>query len=146
MILDAEEAFYMKPDARLLMLSPADETPAVPSDVQPDELDIAIAIDRVEHATTLQVRRVRSKWAGLRPFVGDRSPVVGYDPLQPGFFWLAALGGYGIQTAPALSILAASLVLERSVSAEIAPFEICRDEMSPTRFLLEAPADRRAHR
>ena len=146
MILDAEEAFYMKPDARLLMLSPADETPAVPSDVQPDELDIAIAIDRVEHATTLQVRRVRSKWAGLRSFVGDRSPVVGYDPLQPGFFWLAALGGYGIQTAPALSILAASLVLERSVSAEIAPFEICRDEMSPTRFLLEAPADRRAHR
>ena len=138
----------MKPDAGLLLLSPADETPAVPSDVQADELDIAIAIDRVESATTMQVRRIRSKWAGLRSFAGDRSPVVGYDPLQPGFFWLAALGGYGIQTAPALSALAANLVLERSVSVDIAPFEICRDELSPTRFLLQAPSstDRRAHR
>ncbi|MGA9796277.1 MAG: FAD-binding oxidoreductase [Rhizomicrobium sp.] len=134
MILDAEERFYMKPDAGLLLLSPADETPAIPSDVQPDELDIAIAIDRVESATTLQVRRVRSKWAGLRSFVGDRSPVVGYDPLQPGFFWLAALGGYGIQTAPAVSALAADLVLERSVSVDFASFEICRDHVSPMRF------------
>ncbi len=150
MILDAEEQFYMKPDAGLLLLSPADETPTIPSDVQPDELDIAIAVDRVESATTLQVRRVRSKWAGLRSFVSDRSPVVGYDPLQPGFFWLAALGGYGIQTAPALSALAASLVLERSPNVDIAPSEIRRDELSPTRFLLEAshssPIDRRAHR
>ena len=106
MLMDVDETFYLKPDAGQLLLSPADETPSVPCDAQPDELDIAMAVDRLEQATTLEVKRVRRKWAGLRSFVRDRSPVVGYDPSQPGFFWMAALGGYGIQTAPALSALA----------------------------------------
>ncbi|MBS0362787.1 MAG: FAD-binding oxidoreductase, partial [Proteobacteria bacterium] len=111
MLKDAGEQYYLKPDAGRLLLSPCDEEPAPPGDVQADEMTIAIAVDRIEQATTLQVRRVSHRWAGLRSFVADRSPVVGFDPLQPGFFWLAALGGYGIQTAPALSRLAAQVAL-----------------------------------
>lgn len=113
-IVDVEEQFYMKPDAGLLLFSPADETPVAPCDVQPEDLDVAIAVDRLQCETTLEVRRIRRKWAGLRSFVLDRSPVIGYDRLQPGFFWVAALGGYGIQTAPALSALAAALALHRA--------------------------------
>jgi D-arginine dehydrogenase len=124
LVTDIADQFYLKPDAGLLMLSPCDETPAVPCDAQPDEMDVAVAVDRLERATTLEVRQIKRKWAGLRSFVRDRSPVVGYDPLQPGFFWLAALGGYGIQTAPALSALAAGLVLGREVGGALAHFDI----------------------
>lgn len=113
-IVDVEEQFYVKPDAGLLLFSPADETPVAPCDAQPEDLDVAIAVDRLQCETTLEVRRIRRKWAGLRSFVVDRSPVIGYDCLQPAFFWVAALGGYGIQTAPALSALAAALVLHRA--------------------------------
>jgi len=118
MLLNVDEEFYLKPDAGLLLLSPADETETAPCDAQADELDIAIAVDRLERATTLQVRRIASRWAGLRSFVADRSPVVGYDPLRPGFFWLAALGGYGIQTAPALSRIAANTLLQGSAEGD----------------------------
>lgn len=110
-VIDIGEQFYFKPDAGLLLLSPADETPTEPCDAQPDEWDIAVAVDRVQQAANLDVRRVRRSWAGLRTFVKDRSPVVGFDPAATGFFWLAGQGGYGIQTAPALSRLAAALVL-----------------------------------
>jgi D-arginine dehydrogenase len=134
MLLDVEEQFYLKPDAGLLLLSPCDETPTPPCDVQPEDEDVAIAVDRLERATTLEVRHVRRKWAGLRSFVGDRSPVVGYDPLQPGFFWLAALGGYGIQTAPALGALSAALVLGQEVSGELASFDIDPSVMTPARL------------
>jgi D-arginine dehydrogenase len=119
MIVDVEETFYAKPDAGLLLVSPADETPSAPCDAAPEELDVAVAIDRLKSATTLEVRRVRSRWAGLRSFVADRSPVVGFDPARPGFFWLAALGGYGIQTAPALSRAAARLALGRRIDSDI---------------------------
>lgn len=118
MLLNVEEEFYLKPDAGMLLLSPADETEVTACDAQADELDIAIAIDRLEKATTLTVRRVSSRWAGLRSFVADRSPVVGFDPQQPDFFWLAALGGYGIQTAPALSRIAADVVLNGTSQSE----------------------------
>jgi len=110
MTIDIDEQFYFKPDAGLLLLSPADETAVDACDAQPEEIDVAVAIDRVERATTLTVRRVRAKWAGLRSFVADRRPVVGFDPVLPGFFWLAGQGGYGIQTAPAMGRLAAALV------------------------------------
>jgi D-arginine dehydrogenase len=134
MLLDVEEQFYLKPDAGLLLLSPADETLSAACDAQPEELDIAIAIDRLQHFTTLEVQRVRSRWAGLRSFVKDRSPVVGYDPHQPGFFWLAALGGYGIQTAPALSAFAAALVLDRPVAGALGAFDLRPAEMAPVRL------------
>lgn len=113
--IDADEKFYFKPDAQQLLVSPANEDPMQPHDVQPDEMDIAIAVDRVESATTLQIRRIGRKWAGLRSFVDDRVMAAGYDDAAPGFFWLAGQGGYGIQTAPALSQLAAALILKRDL-------------------------------
>lgn len=109
-VIDADEAFYFKPEAGMLLLSPADETPTPPCDAQPEDLDVALAIDRIQRATTLEIQIVRRKWAGLRSFVADRSPVIGFDPLASGFFWLAGQGGYGIQTAPAAASLAASLI------------------------------------
>jgi D-arginine dehydrogenase len=134
MLLDVDEQFYLKPDAGKLLLSPADETPAEPGDAQPDEVDVAVAVDRLEQATTLTVMRVVRKWAGLRSFVADRTPVVGYDGRQSGFFWLAALGGYGIQTAPALSRLAAALILKRPVDEHLLSFGLDPQVLSPSRL------------
>jgi D-arginine dehydrogenase len=108
--IDIEEAYYFKPDAGLLLISPADETPVEPCDAHPEELDVATAIDRVERATLMAIKRVRRSWAGLRSFAPDRSPVIGFDGNAPGFFWLAGQGGYGIQTAPAAARLAAALI------------------------------------
>jgi D-arginine dehydrogenase len=135
---DVEEHFYFKPDAGLLLLSPCDESAVAPGDVQPDELDIAVAIDRVEKATTLSVRHVRRKWAGLRNFVADREPAVGYDAGVEGFFWLAGQGGYGLQTAPALSRLAAAMVQHTDpAEAELAALA---GVLSPQRSSLERKA------
>jgi D-arginine dehydrogenase len=145
MVIDADEQFYFKPDAGLLLLSPADETPMDPCDVQPDEWDVAVAIDRVEAATTLKVRRVKHKWAGLRSFVPDRAPVAGYDPDTPGFFWLAGQGGYGIQTAPALSRTAAALILGQPIPADIAVHGVVAADLSPARLRPPAEIAREAH-
>ena len=113
MLLDAEEQFYMKPDAGKLLVSPADATPSTPCDVQPEELDIAIGVDRVQQACDLPVRRIERSWAGLRSFVADGVPVAGHAPDAPGFFWLAGQGGYGIHTAPGMARVAACLVQGR---------------------------------
>jgi D-arginine dehydrogenase len=118
-VLAADEAFYFKPAAGRLLATPADETPSEPCDAQPEELDIAVCVDRLERATLISVRRVLSSWAGLRTFAGDRTPVVGYDPRCAAFFWLAGQGGYGIQTAPALSEVAAALALREPVPAHV---------------------------
>lgn len=134
MTIDIDETFYFKPDAGLLLLSPADETPVDACDAQPEEIDVALAIDRVEQATTLKVRRVRAKWAGLRSFVEDRGPVVGFDPGLPGFFWLAGQGGYGIQTAPAMGRLAASLVRGRDVPADLLDCGLDVTQVAPERL------------
>jgi D-arginine dehydrogenase len=120
LIIDVDEQFYFRAESGGVLISPADETPSVPCDAQPEELDVAIAIDRFTAASTLEVRSVRSKWAGLRSFVADRNPVVGFDPGNPHFFWLAAQGGYGIQTAPALAELAAALLQRGSIPARLA--------------------------
>jgi D-arginine dehydrogenase len=134
MLLDVDEQFYLKPDAGKLLLSPADETPSDPCDAQPDEIDLAVAVDRLEAATTINVRRIVRKWAGLRSFVADRTPVVGYDGKQSTFFWLAALGGYGIQTAPALSRLAAALVLRRPLDEQLLACGVDPGKLAPARF------------
>jgi D-arginine dehydrogenase len=110
MVLDVTETFYIKPESGRLLLSPYDATPVAPGDARPDDLDVATAIDRVNAATTLEVRHVQRAWAGLRSAVSDDTPVIGEDPDTAGFFWLAALSGYGIQTAPAAGRLAAALV------------------------------------
>ncbi len=111
LVIDAAESWYFKPDAGRLLISPADETNCAPCDAQPEDLDVAIAADRIETATTLQIRRARHRWAGLRTFAPDRTPVCGFDRRAEGFFWLAGQGGYGIQTSPALARLTAQLVL-----------------------------------
>ncbi|WCM86623.1 NAD(P)/FAD-dependent oxidoreductase [Acidovorax sp. NCPPB 3576] len=112
MVTDLADTFYFKPEAGRLLVSPSDETPMPPCDVQPEEWDVAVAVDRLQQATTLAVRRVAHRWAGLRSFVADGSPVLGAAGDAPGFVWAAALGGYGIQIAPAVGQAVAALVLE----------------------------------
>ena len=131
---DIDEQFYFKPDAGSLFLSPADETPCEPTDAQPEEWDLAAAVDRIERATTLEVRRLKARWAGLRTFAPDRTPVVGYSAQVPGFFWLAGQGGYGIQTAPALSRAAAALVLGLALPDEVTAEGLEPSAMSPQRL------------
>ena len=130
-VVDAAETGYFKPEAGKLLVSPADETPVPACDVQPEDIDIAIAIERLHQRTTIAVRRVERKWAGLRSFVADKTPVVGFDPLADGFFWLAGQGGYGIQTAEGMSRCAAGLVLHGRLPAE---FGIDATVLSPARF------------
>jgi D-arginine dehydrogenase len=134
MTLDIAETFYFKPDAGRLLVSPADETPMSPCDVQPDELDVAIAIDRLMQATTIEVTRVERKWAGLRSFVADKTTICGFDPLTEGFFWLAGQGGYGIQTAEAMARCAVSLIDSGALPTDIAAKGLNAETLSPTRF------------
>lgn len=110
MVADVTETFYFRPESGRLLISPYDATPVSPGDARPDDLDVATAIDRVRAATTLEIRHVQRAWAGLRSAVPDDTPVVGEAPDAAGFFWVAALSGYGIQTAPAVGRLAAALV------------------------------------
>ena len=133
-VMDAAETFYFKPDAGALLVSPADETPTPPCDAQAEELDVAIAVDRLERATSIQVRRVTHRWAGLRTFAPDREPVIGFDPTVDGFFWLAALGGYGIQTAPAVGELAAGLMTSGEIGSRFTDAGLGQDSLSPARF------------
>jgi D-arginine dehydrogenase len=116
-VMDAGGSLYFKPDAGRLWISPHDETPDVPHDVQPDEMDMAVALDRFEQMCDWPIRRLASKWAGLRTFAPDRLPVLGPDPGEPSFHWCAGQGGWGIQTAPAASAIGASMILGE------APFE-----------------------
>ncbi len=112
LVVGLDGSFYFKPDGGgSYWLSPHDEIPSEPADVAPDELSVAIAIDRFEKAMDVEVRRVSRKWAGLRSFAPDRLPVIGFDPTTPGFFWFAGQGGFGIQTAPAAAKLARSILL-----------------------------------
>ena len=110
MITDIAGTFYARPEAGGLLLSPADATPMPPGPVRPDDKDIARAVDRFEQATTVPAGPVRRSWAGLRTSTPDDTPVIGETAAAPGFFWLAALGGYGVQAAPAAGLLLAHLV------------------------------------
>lgn len=112
LVVGLDGSFYFKPEAGgSYWVSPHDEIPAEPGDVAPDELSVAMAIDRFEQVLDVQVKRVSRKWAGLRSFAPDRLPVIGYDPATPDFFWFAGQGGFGIQTAPAAAKLARSILL-----------------------------------
>jgi D-arginine dehydrogenase len=130
-VIDADEGFYFKPDAGKLLLSPADATPSAPCDAAPDEMDVAIAVDRVQQAADLPVRRVNHAWAGLRTFGPDGLPVVGYDPAVEGLFWLAGQGGYGIQTSPAMAKLAAALALGEGVPEDLVRFGVDAALLAP---------------
>jgi D-arginine dehydrogenase len=134
MVIDVDETVYFKPDAGQFLLSPANEDPMDPCDVAPEELDVAIAVDRFQALTTHPVRRIAHRWAGLRSFVADRAPVAGWDTQAEGFFWLAGQGGYGIQMAPALARAAAALVLGQALPEDIAAQGVTPQALSPQRL------------
>lgn len=119
LVADAADRFYFRPDSGRVLVSPADETPSEPCDARPDELDVALAVERVNEVTDLGLRRVHTAWAGLRSFVADRAPVVGAWPDHPGFVFFAGQGGYGIQMAPALAQLGAAIALGAALPEEI---------------------------
>ncbi|PLS20426.1 NAD(P)/FAD-dependent oxidoreductase [Neptunicoccus cionae] len=124
------ESWYAKPDAGRLLVSPADEDPTHPHDAWPDDMVLAEGLYRYEQAVTVAVTRPSHSWAGLRSFTPDRTPVVGFDPVQEGFFWLAGQGGYGVQTAPALATLCAALCIGKAPDLNAATVA----ELSPARF------------
>ena len=134
MVIDFDESWYFKPEVGQFLGSLADETPSLPCDAQPEDIDVATAVDRIETATTLQIRRVKHKWAGLRSFVADKNLVVGYDGTVEGFFWLAGQGGYGIQTGAAAGRLAASLARGRGLPDDIVELGVSERALSPLRF------------
>ena len=138
MTASLDENWYFKPDAGMLLGSPANADPVAPQDVQPEEMDIALAIHRIEEMTTLAIRRPTRTWAGLRSFVADGDLVGGFDTQAPGFFWVAAQGGYGIQTSAAMGETCAALARGLPVPERIAAFGLTAAMLSPAR--LRAPA------
>lgn len=133
-VTDAVERWYFKPEPGGVLCSPGDETPSPPTDARPDQLEIARAIEAINWATTLGLRSVSHAWAGLRSFVADRGPVAGAWADQPGFFFLAGQGGYGIQMAPALAELAASLVAGTPLPPPVAAAGVDAGAVSPERL------------
>ena len=134
-VKSAADYVYMLPDAGRLLASPVDETPEDPGDVQPDELDMAVAAHRVSEFTTIEVRRITHKWAGLRTFTVDRVPVAGWAPDADGFFWLAGQGGYGLQTAPAMAAAVEALVLGRDWPVDLAAAGVAPEAITAERLM-----------
>jgi len=132
--ISLDETWYFRPEGGDLLISPADETPSPPCDSQPDELDIAMCIDRIQSVTRLKIDRLVSKRAGLRTFVHDKSPVAGFADDVDGFFWLVGQGGYGIQTAPALSRFSAALLSGAEVPADLLEHGVTPDVLGPARL------------
>ena len=133
LVIDIEEKFYFRPDAGKILASPADEIISEPCDIQPEIEDVAITVARIESATDMKINKIDHKWAGLRNFVADRTPVLGEKIKNSGFFWLAAQGGYGIMTSPALSEIIESLVLDKPFPKSLENFEIEPESFSPNR-------------
>ncbi|WFL77282.1 FAD-dependent oxidoreductase [Altererythrobacter arenosus] len=127
--------FYFEPEGRgRLLACPMDEGASEPCDAQPEEEDVALAAWRVEEATTLEIRRIASKWAGLRSFAPDRLPVAGFDPSAPGFFWLAGQGGFGLQTSPAMSLAVEALATRGDWPDELSAVAVTAEQLSPARL------------
>lgn len=133
-IISADESFYFKPDAGQLLGSPANADATYPHDVQPEEEDVATGIWHIEQATTLQIRRPSHTWAGLRSFVADGEMVIGWDDSVPHFFWVAAQGGYGIQSAAAYSLLARNLLLNEPIDAQLLDQGVQPELLGPARI------------
>jgi D-arginine dehydrogenase len=134
MVVDARERWYMKPEGPHMLGSAASELPGDPRDARPDELDIALGIERINGATILDIRSVKNAWAGLRTFTPDRVPAVGRDGTDSGFFWLVGQGGYGIKTSPALGRMAAGLLLNDQVPDTVSDFGVTREDLDPRRL------------
>lgn len=127
--------FYMLPEAGRLLVSPVDEVADDPCDAAPEEYDIALAADRLQHYTTVPVARIVHRWAGLRTFTADRVPTAGFAPDAPGFFWLAGQGGYGLQTAPAMAAAAEALIAGTAWPAALAAHGVTPGVIGPERLL-----------
>lgn len=134
LIMDIAGRYYCEPEAGGLLVSPADESPSGPCDAQPDELDVALALERVRDASGLPLRSVRSAWAGLRTFAPDRAPVLGEDPTAPGFWWSAGQGGAGIKTSPAMGQLLALMVTGGALPDDAVALGLTPTALSPARF------------
>lgn len=132
--IDCQEEFYFKVDAGTVLASPADETPVEPQDVQPEEIDIAYTVDRLEKATTMKVERLLRTWAGLRSFVSDSIPMAGYDPDAEGFFWCAGQGGYGIETSVGMGRSSAALAAGKDLPEDIQALGVSSGDLSAERF------------
>ena len=134
MVTDCDETWYAKPQSGKMIVSSADATPVEPHDAYADDMAIAEGVERLMEATTIEVTRLEHSWAGLRTFVPDGCPVVGFDPSTDGFFWLVGQGGYGIQSAPALSRMAAALALRQEIPTDILSHNLVLSEISPNRL------------
>jgi D-arginine dehydrogenase len=132
--IEVDEAFYFKPESGKLLVSPCDETPSAPCDAWAEDMDIAECVERLQRSADIPVRRIVRSWAGLRSFVADRAPVIGYDTAREGFFWLAGQGGYGVQTAPAAGAVAAALALGEDLPAEVSDVGLRAARLSPERL------------
>jgi len=132
--VDATEDLYFRPEAGRMLASPADETLSPPCDAQPEELDVATLIERLQQATTFDITRITARWAGLRTFAPDRSLVAGFDRARPGFFWLAGQGGYGIQTAPAMGQLVAALIRNDALATALVDASVDPATLDPARL------------
>lgn len=130
----AVDDFYMLPQSGQLLASPVDELPSEPTDAQPEEYDIALAAAKVEHYTSIKIERIRHSWAGLRTFTRDRVPVAGFAPDADGFFWLAGQGGYGLQTAPAMSAITEILIVGSPWPRSLTDRGVTAKVMSPERL------------
>jgi D-arginine dehydrogenase len=133
-VVGSDESFYFKPEAGMLLGSPANVDPMPPHDVRPEEIDIATGIARIEEATTMTIRRPTRTWAGLRSFVPDGELVGGFDAAAPGFFWLAGQGGYGIQTAAAMGQACSAILLGQPMPEPLARLGISAERLSPKRL------------
>ena len=127
----ASGGLYFKPEGETLMLSPADAMVSAANDAQPEIIDVAIALDRLNQVTGLDFDRPAESWAGLRSFVDDEAPVIGFAPDHPNFFWFAAFGGFGIQTSPACSQIGCGLLRNKPF---LPPSCVDPEELSPIRL------------
>ena len=133
-VIGIAEDYYFKPDAGQMLGSPANADAVAPHDVVPEELDVALGIHRIEQVTCFQIRRPSHTWAGLRSFVADGDLVIGWDNHVPGFFWLAAQGGYGIQSAAGAALLTRQLALGEPLAPELAREGVDVAGLSPARL------------
>ena len=133
-VIDADEDFYLKPEGGQLLASPCDEIPSEPCDASAEDYEVALAAERVQRATTIEIRHIRQRWAGLRSFVSDRSPVIGMDPACAGFFWLAGQGGSGIMTSPAAARAAAGLIVTGSLPEDLRALGLSAEMLTAERL------------
>ena len=134
MIVEIREEWYLKPDGVQFLCSLAEENPSEPTDARPRIEDVALAIERINTATTLDIKTVNSQWSGLRTFAPDRDLVIGEDPTAPGFYWLVGQGGIGVQTSPAYGALLASLVTDNPLPEGFDAVGVDPERTAPARF------------